>query len=490
MKGSFIGITSTFIGSGTSCRCRYCILVRLGDVCRYRLAEIASCFARTKTPNIVYDALALRLAHRSCLLPLRMFKQVAHVSDSEPERVAAPSKPKSRKSEFSSAKDVLKAQKRKEEQVKPVVKKPTVIEIPDSPDLKHSQLSSDDANSDAEIQILDSSTTKFKDVVAQFACASTSKIPINYFAAPASPKVAPSKPVVKIDRSSVPSDSIPSEFLSVASECPVCKKEQWNEKKTVQAKRKHVEACAKKHEWELSTVNVVLKKKVRELQEAEAEKRRQADLEQTLFDGIVAGNAHGLRVNKALDLRIVGHDEEGAVAATQGGSLHQATLTQVQKELEHAKKKAKKVKAAPSKATKLGKAISILDKDTAVQGSSTYFPAKKVYGHLKTYDETIDRLAQKAEEMIAAVPVVESSPARPKVISIDTESSFEIPATQPIKPSKVAERLAVTESSKMAAAKARVSGGSMWALASGTDLPGVSRPISAVCLLSLATRPS
>ena len=267
--------------------------------------------------------------------------------------------------------------------------------------------------------------------------------------------------------------SVPIEMIALLSTCPVCS-EIWTGRKTAPTKSKHIHKCARDHSWDDARLLASVESTIRALKDAEVQKHKQVEAERTLFQGVV-GIGRSTMVDKALhkaDAEVIGVDDD-AYAATQGGTLATSptTSTQVQKDLEAKKKLAKKT--APPVSAKLAKAVKLLDQPNAASSSSS---SSKNLGNLRTYEQNMDRIGERAKEMVDGFgdSRLTQVPARPAPIELhETDDSFTAPppSTQPMKPSKLAAKFAPsTNKSKLAATRVTSSSkGSMWDLANGIE---------------------
>lgn len=218
-------------------------------------------------------------------------------------------------------------------------------------------------------------------------------------------KRSQSKRVKAADFDIATTQVLPLSVMGVLTSCPVCKT-SWTAKKSPAVKLGHTLECAKAREYELDTVRALVEKQVRQLRQTEASEATKASeketVDKTLFGEVVKGASKGVMRGgkKAVAVELVGIDE-GAIASTQGGTVHQnASGTQIAKELDRVKKA--KPAAAKRTDTKLGKAVKLLDASKASVQTPPNPKSSKSTSQLQPYAQTKERLANKAQAMFAA----------------------------------------------------------------------------------------
>lgn len=211
----------------------------------------------------------------------------------------------------------------------------------------------------------------------------------------------PSKRVKAADFDVATTKVLPLSVMGILPQCPVCKTE-WTTKKSSAIKLKHTLDCAQDRDYDLETVRVLVEQRLRKMQSEEELAKLQQDTDKTLFDDVIKGAGQGvMRGGKKAGVQLIGLDAD-AIALTQGGTLRQnPSNTQVSREIDRTKKKPR-----ANVTSKVGKAIKLLSGESTNSQPSTSRSAStsSATGRLQPYTQTKDRLAQKAQIMLASGP--------------------------------------------------------------------------------------
>lgn len=214
------------------------------------------------------------------------------------------------------------------------------------------------------------------------------------------------------------SNIIPLGLMGLLSDCPVCKA-AWTAKKSGAVKLNHISSCAHQQGYDLETVRVLIEQRLKSMQDAEEQDKARQELDRSLFDQVVGGAAQGvLRGGKKAKVQVVGRDAE-AVAATQGGTVHEhVSSTQVSNEISRASKQPKsnsekKIRSAVKllESTKTPAEATSARSTSASSNSKT----KKAPGRLQSYTQTKDRLADKAQTMMEDITAASASNTAPSL---------------------------------------------------------------------------
>lgn len=283
---------------------------------------------------------------------------------------------------------------------------------------------------------------------------------------------------------------LPVELVAILEQCPICER-AWTASKSGTQKHEHITSCAKREAWDLKTVRKIVERTVLVLRDKASDEQQRTKASRTIFDNLIASRARG----KSVEVDVVGTDP-GAIAASQGGSLHEhASTTQVSRELQQDKVKARKAQAGPSKATRLGKALAVLEQHSAILGdykteglaaaaevSGKSSPIRRPTGQLKVYSETMHAISNRVNQALdaAAEQAHQKEPnnadrAGDLHCKEDDDNPLP-PSTQPLAPSKLAaipkQKAPLQETSNLSArfgiCRSETTA-SLWALAASTD---------------------